>query len=68
MTSQLKVSIGQSSDKGIKETNEDSYGVVQPNDSLLNSKGICAIIADGMGSCAYPKEASEYCVKGFFSD
>ncbi|MDH5471948.1 MAG: protein kinase [Gammaproteobacteria bacterium] len=68
MTSQLKVSIGQNSDKGIKEINEDSYGVLSPEDALLNSKGIAAIIADGMGSCAYPKEASEYCVKGFFSD
>lgn len=64
----LAVTIGQSSDKGVKEQNEDSYGVLCPNDQLLDSKGIAAVIADGMGSCAYPKEASEYCVKGFFSD
>ena len=68
MSSQLKISIGQSSDKGIKENNEDSYGILCPDDSLLDSKGIVSIIADGMGSCAYPKEASEYCVKGFLSD
>ncbi|VAW53102.1 Serine/threonine protein kinase, partial [hydrothermal vent metagenome] len=48
--------------------NEDSYGVVTPEGQLLENKGITAIISDGMGSCAYPKEASEYVVKGFFSD
>lgn len=68
MTSQLSISIGQSSDKGIKDANEDSYGVLCPQDPLLVSKGIAAIIADGMGSCEKPKEASEYCVKGFLSD
>jgi len=66
--SQLAVSIGQSSDKGVKENNEDSYGVLYPDGSVLENKGIAAVVADGMGSCAYPKEASEYCVKGFFTD
>ena len=66
--SQLKITIGQSSDKGVKKDNEDSYGVYTPRDGLLESKGIAAVIADGMGSCQHPKEASEYCVKGFFSD
>jgi len=68
MSSQLKINFAQSSDAGVKENNEDSYGIITPQDQLLDSKGICAIIADGMGSCAYPKEASEYVVKGFFSD
>jgi eukaryotic-like serine/threonine-protein kinase len=66
--SQLRISIGQNSNKGVKSENEDSYGVYTPRDSLLDSKGIAAVIADGMGSCQHPKEASEYCVKGFFSD
>ena len=66
--SQLIVSIGQASDKGVKQDNEDSYGVYTPRDSQLDSKGIAAVVADGMGSCQHPKEASEYCVKGFFSD
>ncbi|VAW66078.1 Serine/threonine protein kinase [hydrothermal vent metagenome] len=68
MTSQLKINVAQSSDAGIKEQNEDSYGIVTPEGQLLENKGITAIISDGMGSCAYPKEASEYVVKGFFSD
>ena len=66
--SRLAISIGQHSDKGVKTDNEDSYGVYTPRDSLLESKGIAAVVADGMGSCQHPKEASEYCVKGFFSD
>lgn len=68
MTKQLKISIGQSSNKGIKEQNEDSYGVLCPSGQSLESKGITAIIADGMGSCEHPKEASDNCVKGFISD
>ncbi len=68
MTSQLKINVAQSSDAGIKEQNEDSYGIVNPEGQLLENKGITAIVSDGMGSCAYPKEASEYVVKGFFSD
>lgn len=68
MNSQLSVSIGQSSHRGVKDNNEDSYGVLYPSGSTLENKGLAAVIADGMGSCAYPKEASEYCVKGFFSD
>ena len=68
MKQQLSISLGQSSDKGIKEQNEDSYGVLVPEDQQLESKGLSAVVADGMGSCLYPKEASEYCVKGFLSD
>lgn len=66
--SKLKITIGQYSDKGVKDDNEDSYGVYTPRDNLLEIKGIAAVVADGMGSCQHPKEASEYCVKGFFSD
>ena len=68
MSNQLKITFAQSTDTGIKENNEDSYGIVVPEHQLLETKGITAIVADGMGSCAFPKEASEYVVKGFFSD
>jgi len=68
MSSHLKINIAQSSDAGIKDNNEDSYGIVTPEGQLLENKGIAAIVSDGMGSCAHPKEASEYLVKGFFSD
>jgi len=68
MRSRLKVSIGQSSDKGIKEHNEDFYGAYLPDYSTLDSKGIACAIADGMGSCANAQEASEHCVNGFLND
>ncbi len=68
MSNQLSISFAHSSDTGQKENNEDSFGIVTPEKQLLENKGITAIVADGMGSCAYPKEASEYVVKGFFSD
>ncbi|VAW71899.1 Serine/threonine protein kinase [hydrothermal vent metagenome] len=68
MSHTLQINFAQSSDAGVKDNNEDSYGVISPEDQMLENKGITAIIADGMGSCAHPKEASEYVVKGFFSD
>ncbi len=68
MNTQLQVSLGQSSDKGVKERNEDFYGAYLPTDSTLESKGIAVAIADGMGSCANAQEASEHCVKGFLND
>ena len=68
MHSQLKISLGQSSDKGIKERNEDFYGAYTPEGSTLENKGIACAIADGMGSCANAQEASEHCVKSFLND
>lgn len=68
MPSQLRISLAQSSDKGIKQRNEDFYGAYLPDDSLLSTKGIAIAIADGMGSCENAQEASEHCVKGFLND
>jgi serine/threonine protein phosphatase PrpC len=64
----VKISLGQRSDKGIKDCNEDFYGAYLPEDSTLDNKGIAAAIADGMGSCNNAQEASEYCVKSFLND
>ncbi len=68
MHSQLKISLGQSSDKGIKEHNEDFHGAYIAEGSTLDNKGIACAIADGMGSCANAQEASEHCVKSFLND
>ena len=68
MHSQLKISLSQSSSKGIKDRNEDFYGVYLPEGSTLDNKGIACAIADGMGSCANAQEASEHCVKSFLND
>jgi len=68
MTEQLSIRLGQSSDKGLKEHNEDFYGAYIAEDSSLDNKGIACAIADGMGSCANAREASEHCVKSFLND
>ncbi len=68
MMQKLSIRLGQSSNKGIKERNEDFYGALIPEDSTLETKGIACAIADGMGSCANAREASEHCVKSFLND
>lgn len=65
---ELSVSVGQYSDKGRKERNDDSYGVVTPDGLLLKRKGIAMAIADGMSTSEAAKEASESCVKSFLTD
>ena len=68
MASQLSISIGQYSDKGVKSENQDFYGVMIPQEPLMGNKGIVSAIADGVSSSAEGKLASESCVKGFLSD
>jgi hypothetical protein len=45
MARELKISVGQYSDKGRKETNQDFHGVLIPAEPLLSLKGI-AIVPD----------------------
>lgn len=66
--SQPELSIGQFSIAGRKEENEDSYGVMLPEGTLLETKGIAMVMADGMSASEAGKEASESCVKTFLTD
>ncbi|GAD01236.1 bifunctional protein-serine/threonine kinase/phosphatase [Agarivorans albus] len=68
MTSQLSISIGQCSDKGRKDINQDSYGSYTPRGSLLNHKGFAAVMADGISSSEVSQIASETAVKSFLDD
>ncbi|MBL1141501.1 MAG: bifunctional protein-serine/threonine kinase/phosphatase [Proteobacteria bacterium] len=68
MASQLKVSVGQFSDKGSKPTNQDSCAVEIPDDVLRESKGIAIAIADGISSSEHSQEASYACVNGLLID
>ncbi|HQS58325.1 MAG: protein kinase [Gallionellales bacterium 35-53-114] len=68
MSTQLKVSVGQYSDKGRKETNQDFHGALIPPDPLLTSKGIAIALADGISSSEVSQIASEAAVKGFLED
>ena len=68
MTTELSITVGQYSQTGRKEKNQDAIGVSVPPEPLLTSKGIVAIIADGVSSSEAGGEASDYSVKGFLSD
>lgn len=64
----LKVSIGQYSDKGRKETNQDFHGVMVPKEPMLSLKGVAVALADGISSSDVSRVASESTVKSFLSD
>src|SRR5947208_4183403 len=68
MPRELKISVGEYSDNGRKETNQDSHGVVVPNEPLLSLKGIAIVLADGISSSSVSRVASESAVKGFLTD
>lgn len=68
MPSPLKISVGQYSDKGRKELNQDFYGVYIPPEPLLSAKGLAIALADGISSSAVSQIASEAAVTGFLED
>lgn len=68
MTSQLKIAVGQHSDKGRKPINQDFHGIYMPQEPQLSSKGICIALADGISSSDVSQIASEYAVTGFLDD
>jgi len=68
MPRELKVSIGQWSDKGRKEINQDFHGALIPQEPLLGAKGVAVVLADGISSSSVSRIASESSVKSFLSD
>ena len=68
MPRELKISVGQYSDKGRKETNQDFHGVLIPDEPLLSLKGIAIVLADGISSSNVSRVAAESAVKGFLTD
>lgn len=68
MSNHLKISVGQYSDKGRKETNQDFHGVYMPEEPQLSSKGIAIALADGISSSDVSHIASEAAVTGFLED
>ena len=46
MSRRLTLSIGQHSDKGRKDTNQDFHGALTPEEPLLSLKGIALALAD----------------------
>lgn len=68
MTASLQINSAHYSIAGVKPQNEDACGVLVPAEPLLITKGIVAVVADGMSASDDGKQASEVCVNGFLSD
>jgi serine/threonine protein phosphatase PrpC len=68
MSEILAVSVGQYSDRGRKDINQDFHGVLVPKEPLLSTKGIVIAIADGISSSEVSHIASEVSVRGLLDD
>jgi len=68
MSKHLKISVGQHSDKGRKDINQDFHSLCIPDGPQLQSKGIVLAIADGISSSNVSQIASETAVGGFLRD
>lgn len=68
MATQLNVSVGQYSDKGIKPINQDFHGVMIPEDDLKVTKGIVVALADGISSSSVSQDASQSTVMTLLQD
>jgi len=68
MATQLKISAGQHTDKGRKETNQDFHGIYVPLEPQLSTKGVAVALADGISSSDVSHIASQAAVTGFLED
>ncbi|MDO6681677.1 bifunctional protein-serine/threonine kinase/phosphatase [Oceanobacter sp. 5_MG-2023] len=68
MAHDLCIAAGQYSDKGLKNSNQDSLGLVTPAPSLLAFKGVSAAIADGISSSNVSHIASQTAIDTFLED
>ena len=68
MSTTLKISAGQYSDKGRKPGNQDFHGMYVPREPQLTLKGVAIALADGISSSDVSHIASESAVKGFLED
>jgi len=68
MQEKLQVSIGEYSDKGRKEINQDFHDIRIPKEPQLTSKGIAIALADGISSSEVSQVASKASVTSFLMD
>src|ERR1041385_4199194 len=68
MSAELKISVGQHSDKGRKAANQDFHGVLFPKEPLLSLKGVAIVLTDGISSSGVSRIAAESTVKSFLTD
>ena len=68
MPRELRISLGQHSERGRKEVNQDFHGALIPKEPLLSLKGIALVLADGISTSAVSQVAAESAVKSFLTD
>ena len=64
----LEAHSGYASATGARESNEDYCGIVMPENRSLATKGIMAVLADGVGGSGGGREAAEFSVRGLLAD
>jgi protein phosphatase len=64
----FKATVGVATSAGVKSVNEDAVGYNIPDDHLLNTKGVVAVVADGVSTAEAGKEAAERCVNTVLND
>lgn len=64
----LEISVGQATQTGPRERNEDYCGIVTPQDGQLVTKGTILAVADGVSGVRGGREASEYTVRSVLAD
>ena len=64
----LQITLGQASERGRKDINQDFHGACIPQQPQLDSKGIVIALADGISTSAVSHVASQTAVAGFLAD
>jgi serine/threonine protein phosphatase PrpC len=68
MSGALRISLGQYSDAGRKQSNQDFHGAVVPEGQALALKGAAFAIADGISSSPVGGDAAQIAVNSFLTD
>jgi serine/threonine protein phosphatase PrpC len=68
MSDQLKISLGQYSDRGRKEANQDFHGACIPTEPQLSAKGIVIALADGISTSSVSRAASQAAIRTLLED
>jgi serine/threonine protein phosphatase PrpC len=64
----LTLQFGYASETGPRERNEDYGGYVMPDDALAATKGVLAVVADGVSGGHHGREAAESAVRTLLTD
>lgn len=64
----LQIALGQASERGRKDINQDFHGACIARQPQLGSKGIVVALADGISTSAVSHVASQTAVAGFLAD